>query len=250
MAKSKGSITFNKIDKNTEALLLKAITAAPSYAARLKARLEKQVLPQVSAEATRHYQGAVAAIDSILQSGVDGAESAKTSISFTNVDGEQESVTTSWNPLAPSTLARKAATNRGLRGGKAKRSLGAGKFWLDRGQLRSAYARLAARQTKVVAKLVRVRGDNGRFTFDVALELSKLPQIYLNDAIRRSLIEGIEGVDSQHLAAMSGPPTTSKPSGLMRGFWAEAYRPLMRPVSRRLGRTMRKSVIQSFKRRR
>ncbi len=246
---AKSSITFDGINKKTEALILDAATRALSFRKDALKEWEARVLPRVAAEATRHYQHTVNTLGDILQTGVDGAEYPHSTIDVPTVAGGRETVAISWRPLSQSTLRRKDSGYKKRGGGKAKRSPGASKFWLDRGQLRGAYARLAASQVKVTAKLVRVRSDNGHFKFDVALELSKLPRsIYLNDAIRRSLIEGFEGVDSQGLSLMAGAPKTSPVAGVLRGFWAEARRPLLRPVSRRLGRTMRTSVIKSFKR--
>ncbi len=251
MAKKLSTVTFSKIPKKTETVILNAASRTIRLQPKALKEWQDRQLPIVEAEATRHYQNAVDQIGQILNDGIDGADSPRSSVTVARVTGGRERVAVGWRPLAPSTLLRKEGLAFQYGKGKAKRSPGAGKFWLDRGQLRGAYARLAAKQVTVVARLVRVRTDNGLIKFDVALELSRLHRVvYLNDAIRRSLIEGFEGAESVGLSDMGGAPGVSPVKGLLRGFWAEARRPLMRPVSRRLGKTMRNSVIKSFKRRR
>jgi len=248
MAKKSGSITFNKITRKTEAAILAAYTSrstSPRVVKDMQKRIESKYLAYVEEEATKHYRNVLSELDAIIQRGVPGAEHYLPNLQVSTPDGASVSALIAWKQLAPSTLARKEGT------GTAKRSVGAGKFWLDRGQLRRAFRRIGSAQVKVTARIVRVRGVAGGFAFDVALELSRLPRTFLNDAIRRALIEGLNGVDSPNLSTMAGVPEGAPPlRGLSRGFWAEARRPLMRPVSRRLGKAMRTSVIQSFKRRR
>lgn len=158
-------------------------------------------------------------------------------------------------PLSKSWLREKKLRSMGnwkpRFGSSRKKSVGPNDFWRDTRKLGAKFEPYRDMGKAIVlSRIVNRRGGISEITFRIAL--NKLPSRYLDLAIRRSLIQGAGGPDRATAIldfSASHAVTSSRPTGVRRGFWPEVWRPTMRPIAQRLGRALKKQLIKTINRR-
>jgi hypothetical protein len=194
------------------------------------------------------YSATLKATGGLLESGVQGADKPRQQIRVPLPNGASAQVNVAWNPLTARWLKDKARRGRKKYAGPHK-SYGPGMFWLDTGQLRTAFAGWLPGKGKVTPSKPRIRLASGRDGFLVShpIAFKKLSPGFLDQALRRALIAG--AVAGRRGAALEALRRSSKRGGLYRAIVPEGYRPTMRPLAMRLGRAMQEQILKTLRRR-
>lgn len=235
------------------------VTGSTVYVSKLRKLAEKKakVMEEVI---VRNYNLAIAEIDEVVADGHTGAQSH-----VSRLNTSVGSVPVNWQPLSHRWLLDKRLRsgkgkrtinrNRAAYGsgttGRRGRSYGPDMFWLDQKKFSTAFkAYLNKGDAQVEVRMKELKDGTFQVTFNA--RLSKLPARYLDRAIRRSLMQGAEGVGHHGLRDFDASElvTASVPRGIARGMWPEAIRPTMRPIAQRIGRAMKEQIIRSLNGRR
>jgi hypothetical protein len=241
MAKSTVSLQIN------EKKLLAAVLRTKDMLAAVTERAVRQQA-ELEAVGTAFYQATLRATGELFQSGVQGASGTRQQLRVPLPSGGSAQVNVAWNPLTARWLKDKAR-----RGGKKyagpHKSYGAGMFWLDTGQLRTAFAAWLPGKAKVTPSKPRIRllSDGKGFQVSHPIAFRKLSPGFLDQALRRALIAG--AVAGRRGAALEALRRSSKRGGLYRAIVPEGYRPTMRPLAMRLGRAMQEQILKTLRRR-
>lgn len=231
-----------------EAGLLKAIVRSKSYGDEMHRRAVAKS-SELQKIGSAYYQATLDGASQLFQQGAAGADSGRQRLSVRLPSGRNAHVGVEWHAL--SKKWRKDKLRRGRRGYSGPNpSYGAGKFWLDTGALREAFAGWVPGRGIVIAVKPRIRllgGKDHQITY--TLEFKKLPVRFLDAALRRALVLGaVAGrrvIEVEEMPKLANMPRR----GLYRGFWPEALRPTMRPLAMRLGRAMQEQILKSLRRR-
>lgn len=262
MAK-RGATIIGLQDFSTTANIIKAKVMASTQVMSALRKLAEKKRQAIELDATMHYQSAINAIDDILTDGHAGAAAPVSRIYADSPTGVSLPVAVKWNSLSSKWLKNKAfrskpgyAPKRMRNGTRAERprgrSFGAHAFWLDERKLSHAFKQQVVGRGKANAtyRMKEIKGGDFELVFDVRFD--KLPARYLDRAIRRALIKGAGELGNASVLgsdfSTSDLTQTSHPRGLARGGWAEALRPTMAPISRRLGRAMKEQILRSIAR--
>lgn len=216
--------------------LLKAVTARA---------LGKQA--DLEVVGTNFYQAALDATQQILNDGVQGAAQPRKALRVRLPGGRKVQVDVAWRPLSPAWRINKQERAKGAYSGKL-RSIGPRVFWLDTGELRTAFAGWVPGKAGMAKSKPRIKQlSNGDFQIDHPLAFKKLSPAFLDQALRRALIAGAA---AGRRGAMPEPlRRTSRRDGLYRAFLTEVRRPTMRPLAIRLGKAMQEQMIKILRRR-
>lgn len=196
---------------------------------------------------TNFYQAALGATQDILNEGIQGAAQPRKQLRVRVPGGRKVQVSVAWRPLSPAWRLNKQERAQTSYGGKL-RSLGPRVFWLDTGELRSAFAGWLPGKAGMHKAKPKIRQlSNGDFEITHPLDFRKLSPAFLDQALRRALIVGAA---AGRRGAMPEPLSrTSKREGVYRAFLTEVRRPTMRPLAIRLGREMQDQFIKILRRR-
>lgn len=194
------------------------------------------------------YQATLRATNGLFDSGVKGAEDGRQQIRVPLPNGGNAQVKVAWEPLTARWLKDKARRGNKKYAGPHP-SHGAGMFWLDTGQLRTAFAGWFPGKAKVTPSKPRIRLASGRDGFLIShpIAFKKLSPGFLDAALRRALIAG--AVAGRRDAALEALRRSSKRGGLYRAIVPEGYRPTLRPLAMRLGRAMQEQILKTLRRR-
>lgn len=243
-----------------------SVVSSEQYMSVIRKHAEKK-RQELELEASSHFKATLLAIDDLLLEGHSGARAPVSKLQVDSPTGVDLTVPVKWGPLSKRWLQNKKfrskpgytpnpARRRGSTGFSKGRSFGANSFWLDERKLSHAFSRMIAGRGKAdVTVTVSDKSRNkkiGGVELKFNVRLNKLPAAYLDRAIRRAMIQGAgELGDATGLGVHfldSELTTSSNPTGLARGGWAEALRPTMAPISRRLGRAMKAQILRSLAR--
>lgn len=235
----------NELVVNRQALL-KAITSSKGYGdALLKRANERQT--ELERVATAFYDATLKGANKVFQDGVLGADKSRKQLKVALPNGRNVTVEVGWKALSQPWRKDKSKRGHARYAGRNK-SYGAGKFWLDTGQLRQEFGGWIPGRAIVLHSKPHIRFHiNGRHTIEHVLRFKELPVRFLDAALRRALIEG--AVAEGRVSEWQDMPITSHTRGVYRAFWAEAYRPTMRPLASRLGRAMQEQILKTLRRR-
>lgn len=232
------SATQLVIDKD---LVLAKIQLSPAYRRAVSRAVDQRIAERARLAAEDSYNAAVRAVSGVLAAGETGVLAGRKQLVVPSPNGRRMNVPLRfWEPLTPRWLQRKAMRN----------SRGRDKFWLDTGALSMAFSQFANRRYRVLKKVSDLETVQGKDIVTIALYFEKLPRLYLDSAIRRSFLQGVNGERGSSFQPLAGSPTGKSRKGLTRGFWPEAIRPMMRPIANRYGRELISTLVQNLKRRR
>jgi hypothetical protein len=215
----------------------------------LKAVTERALDRQHSLEVigTNFYQAALADTQRILNDGVQGANQPRKQLRVRLPGGRNVQVAVDWKPLSMAWRENKRERALGAYNGKL-RSIGPRVFWLDTGELRTAFAGWVPGKAGMTKSKPRIRHlGNGDFQIDHPLVFKKLSPAFLDQALRRALIAGAAA--GRRGATPEPLRRTSQRGGIYRAFLTEVRRPTMRPLAIRLGKAMQEQMIKILRRR-
>ena len=244
MAKAKTTVSLEA----NKGKLLAMITGSPQYnEALLRDAAERNERMRQIAES--YYQAALAETARLFVAGVPRGNQGRRQIKVRLPGGANAVVSVNWKPLTERWLKSKQRRSRQDYSGKHP-SKGAGLFWLDEGKLSEAFSSWIVGRGQVTADKPRIRRLNAKESLvTLSLSFKKLPVGFLDEALRRALLQGTDG--GGNVIGQEGLtiPAANTHRGVWRAAWPEYRRPTMRPLAARLGRSMQEQLLKSLKRR-